>query len=130
MFQTYAQAMGIAIIVLGVVGFLAGEQHLLGLINIDAMEDAVHLLTGGIMAFVGFTQRNTVVVRNVIGGVGVLYLLVGLLGWMSPTLLGLLPHGYTAVDNLVHMILGAVGMILGWAYGGRSVASAARGSVR
>jgi hypothetical protein len=37
----------------------------------------------------------------------VIYLLVGLLGFVVPTLLGLLPHGYSVFDNLLHLVLGA-----------------------
>ena len=33
---------------------------------------------------------------------GVVYLLVGVLGFVVPMLFGLLPHGYSIVDNLIH----------------------------
>ena len=37
---------------------------------------------------------------------GVIYLVVGLLGFVVPTLFGLLPDGYTIFDNLLHLALG------------------------
>jgi hypothetical protein len=78
------------------------------------MEDIVHLLTGGLMAYAGFASRDVASVKTVVGGVGVAYLLVGLLGFITPTLFGLLPHGYSVFDNILHMALGAVGIAMAW----------------
>lgn len=47
MVRQYAKYMGIAIVLIGVVGLLLGEQSLLGVLNIDLGEDIVHLATGG-----------------------------------------------------------------------------------
>ncbi|MBD0306032.1 MAG: hypothetical protein ICV76_05705 [Nitrospiraceae bacterium] len=113
MIYLYAQAMGIGIILIGVVGLLLGEKPLLGVVNIDVVEDAVHLLTGGLMAFIGFTQSEHTI-RNVVGGISAIYLLVGVLGFITPSLFGLLPHGYTAVDNIIHLALGVIGLGLAW----------------
>jgi hypothetical protein len=113
MIQVYAQAMGIAIVLFGVVGLFLGEQPLLGLLNIDVTEDGIHLLTGGLMALMGFTQPARPV-RNVVGGISAIYLIVGILGFITPSLFGLLPHGYTAVDNVIHLALGAIGLGLAW----------------
>lgn len=116
MVRTYAKLVGIVIILIGVVGLLAGEAPLLGLVNIEIAEDVVHLLTGGIMAAVGFGVRDTGVVRTVVGVIGVLYLLVGVLGFVAPGLFGLLPaHGYSVVDNLIHLVLGVLGVAVAWA---------------
>jgi hypothetical protein len=99
MARTYAGVVGVVIILIGIVGLLLGEQPLLGLANIDIMEDIIHLVTGGILAYVGFGQRDVEFARNVVGGLGVIYLLVGVLGFIIPMLFGLLPHGYSVVDN-------------------------------
>ena len=114
MVRQYAQVVGVAIIVLGVGGLLLGDQLLLGLLNIDIAEDIIHLVTGGLMAYVGFARPDPGLLRNVVGGLGVAYLLVGLLGFVVPTLFGLLPHGYTIADNLIHLALGAAGIAVGW----------------
>jgi hypothetical protein len=47
--------------------------------SIIIMEDMVHLLTGGLMAYVGFANRDLDVVKSVVGGIGVMYA-VGVLG--------------------------------------------------
>ena len=114
MTRQYAQVVGVVIILLGVGGLLLGEQALFGVLNIDIAEDLIHLLTGGLMAYVGFAQRDNALLRNVVGGLGVVYLLVGLLGFIAPTLFGLLPHGYSIVDNLLHLVLGILGIVVGW----------------
>ena len=114
MVRTYAQYMGLAIFGIGVVGLLAGEQPLLQLVNIDAVEDLIHLLTGGAMAYVGYASRDIELVNRVVGGVGVAYLVVGLLGFITPTLFLLLPHGYSLFDNLLHLAIGGIGIYLAW----------------
>ena len=114
MVRQYAQVVGVVVILIGVVGLLLGEQALLGLVNIDVVEDVVHLATGGLLAYVGFAQRDIRLVRSVVGGLGVVYLLVGALSFIAPTLFGLLPHGYSIVDNVAHLTLGVLGIAVTW----------------
>jgi hypothetical protein len=118
MARTYAGVVGVVIILIGVVGLLAGEEPLFGLVNIDIVEDLVHLLTGGLLAYVGFGQRDEGLARNVVGGLGAVYLLVGLLGFVVPMLFGLLPHGYSVVDNIIHLGLGVVSIAVAFLQGG------------
>lgn len=117
MVRLYSKSMGVAIVLVGVLGLILGEESLLGIINIDLVEDIVHLLTGGLMAYVGYANRDLVAVRGVVGGVGVAYLLVGVLGFITPTLFGLLPHGYSVFDNVLHLALGALGIAIAWFVG-------------
>ena len=118
MARMYAGVVGVVIILIGVVGLLAGEEPLFGLVNIDIVEDLVHLLTGGLLAYVGFGQRDEGLARNVVGGLGAVYLLVGLLGFVVPMLFGLLPHGYSVVDNIIHLGLGVVSIAVAFLQGG------------
>lgn len=115
MVRTYAKVVGIVIILIGVVGLIAGEEPLLGLFNIEIGEDVVHLLTGGVMAGVGFGVRDISLVRTVVGVIGVVYLLVGVTGFVAPELFGLLPaHGYSVADNVLHLALGVLGIAVAW----------------
>lgn len=114
MVRQYAQVVGVIVILIGVVGLALGDQSLGGALNIDIIEDLVHLVTGGLMAYVGFARVDSGLQRNVVGGIGVLYLLVGLLGFVDPSLFGLLPSGYSVVDNLIHLVLGVLGIAVGW----------------
>ncbi|MDP8972655.1 MAG: DUF4383 domain-containing protein [Actinomycetota bacterium] len=104
--RRYAQILGVVLILVGLLGLLLGERVWLGVLNVDLFEDIVHLVTGGLLAFVGFSERGVEYARSVVGGLGVVYLLVGLLGFVTPALFGLLPHGYSVFDNLLHLALG------------------------
>ena len=39
---------------------------------------------------------------------GVVYLAVGVLGFLVPMMFGLIPHGYTVFDDLLHLALGVL----------------------
>lgn len=120
--RLYAKVAGVTIVLIGVGGVLLGEKSLLGVLNIDIAEDIIHLVTGGLMAGVGFRGSDRAV-RSVVGGLGVVYLLVGVLGFLVPDLFGLLPHEYkTVLDNLIHLSLGVLGMSVGFFVGPRPVA--------
>jgi hypothetical protein len=123
--RLYAQIVGVVLLLLGVLGLLLGERTLLGLVNIDIVEDIIHLLTGGILAYVGFGQRDEGVARNVVIGLSVIYLLVGLLGFVLPDMAGLLPHEYSVADNIIHLALGALGLFVALAPGSRFTTSRA-----
>lgn len=111
MARTYATIVGAVLLLLGVVGLLLGDELLLGLVNIDSLEDVIHIVSGALLLYAGL-QRNTGVTRGVVGVVSVVYLLVGLLGFVVPYLFGLLPHGYSVVDNAIHLILGILGFLI------------------
>ncbi|MEJ7771124.1 MAG: DUF4383 domain-containing protein [Geodermatophilaceae bacterium] len=118
--RTYAKLAGIVIVLIGIGGLILGEQSLLGVLNIDIAEDIVHLVTGGLMAVVGFRGSDRAV-RLVVGGLGVVYLLVGVLGIFVPDMFGLLPNEYkTVLDNIIHLTLGVLGIVIGFFIGRRS----------
>ena len=57
-------------------------------------------------------QRSAAVARTIVGVVSMVYLLVGVLGFVVPYLFGLLPHGYSIVDNAIHLVLGILGLLI------------------
>jgi len=118
--RTYAKVVGVIIVFIGVGGRVRGEQSLLGVLNIDIAEDIVHLVTGGLMAAVGFRGSDSAV-RLVVGGLGIVYLIVGVVGIFVPDMFGLLPSEYkTVLDNLIHLTLGVLGIVVGFFVGRRS----------
>ncbi len=122
--RTYAQVLGVVLILIGVVGLILGDALFLGILNIDIVEDIVHILTGGILAYVGFGRLDLGTARNVVIALGVVYLLVGILGFVLPTLFGLIPHGYTIFDNLLHLVLGVLSIAVAFAERGTTEARA------
>jgi hypothetical protein len=104
--RIYAQIIGVVLLLVGVVGLVLGDQVWLGILNIDIVEDIVHLLTGGLLAYVGFGRTDPAVTRTVVGVLGIVYLVVGVLGFVVPMMFGLIPNSYTVFDNLLHLALG------------------------
>ena len=99
MARTYATVLGAVLL-------------LLGLVNVDLLENVIHLASGVLLLYAG-TQRNVGVARGVVVlVVSLVYLLVGALGFVVPYLFALLPHGYSLVNNLVHLILGILGLLV------------------
>ncbi len=91
-----------------------GNQVWGGILNVDIAEDIVHVITGGVLAYVGFGPTELSVTRSAVGSLGIIYLMVGVLGFASPTMFGLVPHGYTAFDNLLHFFLGSLSLAVAW----------------
>ena len=112
--RTYAKVIGVVLLALGAAGLVLGDQ-LVGLLNIEIVEDVVHLAIGAVLAFIGFGMRDSATGRMVAGIIGISLLVVGVVGFIDPKLFGLLPNvGYTWLDNVVHLALGALGAYVGF----------------
>ena len=121
--RIYAQVIGVVLLLIGVIGLVLGDQVWLGLLNVDIFEDIVHLVTGGLLAYLGFGRTDPTLTRTVVGVLGIIYLVVGVLGFVVPMVFGLIPHGYTVFDNLLHLALGILSIAVAWFVGGERVAS-------
>lgn len=121
--RIYAQIIGVVLLLVGVVGLVLGNRVWLGILNVDILEDITHLITGGLLAYVGFGRIDLALTRTVVGVLGVIYLVVGVLGFVVPTIFGLIPHGYTLFDNLLHLALGILSIAVAWFVGGERAAS-------
>ena len=110
MLKRFAQILGVVLILVGIVGLVLGNRVWLGILNVDIVEDIVHLATGGILAYVGFSGIDLSTARSVVLALGVVYLVVGILGFVVPTMFGLIPHGYTVFDDLLHLALGGLSL--------------------
>jgi hypothetical protein len=106
--KQFARIIGVVLILVGIVGLVLGNKLWLGILNIDIVEDIVHLVTGGLLAYVGFGRTDLVTTRNLVLALGVIYLAVGILGFLVPMMFGLIPHGYTLFDDLLHLALGVL----------------------
>jgi hypothetical protein len=112
--RVYATVTGASVVLIGIIGLLLGDQSLFGVLNIDLAEDAIHLVSGGALLAAGLLAQERVV-RSVVGVIGVVYLAVGLLAFATPRMFGLIPHGYeTVLDNLIHLTLGVLGIVIGF----------------
>jgi hypothetical protein len=111
--KRFAQILGVVLILVGLVGLVLGERVWLGILNV---EDIVHLATGGLLAYVGFSRMDLSTARSVVLALGIIYLVVGILGFVVPMMFGLIPHGYTIFDNLLHLALGVLSLVVAFFY--------------
>ncbi len=114
MVREYGKIVGVSVVLIGIVGLLLGQKSLFGALNIDIAEDVIHLVTGGLLAYVGFAKRDSGLARAVVGGIGVVYLLVGAISFAEPNPLGLFPSEYSVLDNLIHLTLGVLAIAVAW----------------
>ena len=110
MIKRFAQILGVVLILVGLVGLVLGDKVWLGILNVDIVEDIVHLATGGLLAYVGFSGMDFSTARTIVLALGVVYLVVGILGFVVPTMFGLIPNGYTIFDDLLHLALGGLSL--------------------
>ncbi len=121
--KRYAQIIGVVLLLVGVIGLVLGDQVWLGILNVDIFEDIVHLIMGGVLAYVGFGRTDLATARNVVLALGVIYLVVGILGFLIPMMFGLIPHGYTVFDDLLHLALGVLSLAIALFAPGREPAT-------
>ncbi len=109
--KAYAMWGGIILLVLGVVGLFTGNT-LFGL-NSDGLEDVIHIVAGALLAYFGFrgTGAQAASWSKIFG---VVFLIVGVVGFFSRPLFGLLPTGLGMMDNVVHLIYGVLGVWAGY----------------
>jgi hypothetical protein len=114
--KRFAQILGVVLILVGLLGLVLGDRVWLGILNVDIVEDIVHLATGGLLAYVGFSRMDLSTARSVVLALGIIYLIVGILGFVVPMMFGLIPHGYTFFDNLLHLALGVLSLVVAFFY--------------
>jgi hypothetical protein len=119
--RQYAGIAGIIVLALGVIGVIArlitASDYLFNLINVSWTENLIHLITGGLMAYVAYKQSDTSLAKSVVGVLGFIYLLVFVVSLFSSTVFGLIGSGLTLTDNLVHLVLGLAGIYVAYIAG-------------
>lgn len=95
MIRTYTRIVGVVLVSLGLAG-------LAGIVGVAVAASFFHAAVGGIFVYLGFWQRDAAVVRQVVGGMGVLLLVVKSVTIFSPSLLGESPlHGPVEITCLI-----------------------------
>lgn len=77
--RALTKIVGLVLIALGIVGVVVGTEPLLGLFNLDHLENIIHLLTGALLTYAGFRSPEPQL-RKVVGTLGVLSLGAGIPG--------------------------------------------------
>ena len=113
MIQRAAQVFGVVLLLVGVLGFvatgmsmnadMATAPKLLGLFPVNALHNVVHILLG----VWGLLAARTVAAATQFAKMSAgIYLVLALLGFVAPTMFGLVPLGGN--DIWLHAILGIV----------------------
>lgn len=104
--RIFAKIFGPVLLLVGILGLVLGEQSLGGELNIDVVEDLIHVASGSLLMYLGFMAKDSLAKTGVMV-VGAVYLLVTILGFAAPDLIEeFAPHGYSIVDNLIHLVVG------------------------
>ncbi|MEN9523971.1 MAG: hypothetical protein RL536_40 [Candidatus Parcubacteria bacterium] len=104
-----ALVFGIIFLVVGVLGFFSNP--LLGVFDVDTLHSVIHVVFGLILVVVG-TKSSSAAATTLVW-VGVIYLLLAVVGFLQgDTVLGIIP--VNSADNWLHLVLGAVILLLGW----------------
>jgi hypothetical protein len=102
MLRFYARALAVLLTLSSIVFFVRVAGIGLGV-------GIFHLSSAAIFAYVGFSRRNSAIIRGVVGGLGVLFLLSGLLVALTVSFLGF-PFEGRGWAGLVQAALGGLTM--------------------
>lgn len=111
MTKTIATLFGVIYLIVGVAGFfpqLGGSMSmtsntLLGVASVNVLHNIVHLIIGLAGLSGGRTDAGAASFGKTFG---VILIVIGLLGFLTPNLLGILPIG--GYDIWIHLVTGAV----------------------
>ena len=114
MAKTVCKLFGLVLLLVGLVGF--AKADLLGM-HLTTLHNIVHIATGLIALYLGFSGSYAAA-RTFCLVFGVIYLLLGVVGFLAPnvvaSLIGMNMGGENLTpDNIVHVLLGVVFLAVG-----------------
>jgi hypothetical protein len=121
--QLYALVIGLTLVAAGIIGFFYNASFgtgdgterdaVLGILDVNAWHNLVHILTGAIGLAVAGAYASS---RGYALGLGAVYLLVALLGFIAgdgEEIFNLIP--VNTEDNVLHLLIGVAGVGAGLA---------------
>lgn len=114
MLRTTARVLGVLVAVLALAGFFVEGEHLMGFMNVDIALDVMRVIIAAALLYAGFGRTSAGTIRTVLLIVGALYVIMGVIAIIDPTLFGMLPTGFTGFDVAFHLVvgIGSVGVAL------------------
>lgn len=115
--RTFAIVVGVVLVVLGIAGSLGnpivGDPDQTGLIVTGFGHDLVHLISGALFLHVGLALNGRNRAFGLVG-LGLVFLITGVLSFLSPDLLGLYDEPTSGLDQIGHVLLGLAAVVIGW----------------
>ncbi len=116
MTKSLALVFGFVFLLIGVLGFvpvITTDHMLLGIFHVNPAHNVVHLLSGAIALWAGFTSFRAS--KNYFRIFGIVYGLVAVLGFMvgDGLLLGLISNN--TADTWLHVVISLVSLVVGFA---------------
>ena len=115
--RTFAIIVGTVLVALGIGGSLGnpivGGPQDTGIIVTGFGHDLVHLVTGALFLHVGLALNGRNRAFGLVG-LGVFFLLSGVLSFLSSDLLGIYDARTSGLDQLAHVLLGVAAIVVGW----------------
>lgn len=115
--RTVAAVLGVVYLAAGVAGFVTASP-LFGLFEVNVLHNVVHLVFGAALLY---GVMNTAMATNINRTVGIILVVLGILGFVIPDGLGLVPLG--GYDIWLHLASGIVLLAISM-MGSREVATA------
>ena len=113
MAKAYAVMLGILIGSHAFVGWFIEGSRMLGVLNVDVLNDIVYTVCAVALLVVGTTGTPVKVIQAVLLVVGLVFVLLGLGSLADERLGGLLPSGTTIIDHLLLFGTGGAALLLG-----------------
>jgi hypothetical protein len=114
MIRKLAWIFAIALIAVGILGFIPGITsggNLLGIFAVDTVHNLIHLVSG--IAFLIAVKKSASAAKTVFKVFGVIYGLVAVIGlFQGDTVLGLITTNMA--DHVLHIVIAAVALFVGF----------------
>lgn len=124
MLKTIAIIFGIIMVAVGILGFVPQANTgdlLLGIFRVNGVHNLIHLATGAVAILCGLSTAHASKVFFQV--FGIVYAIVAVLGffYMDHSILGLVANNMA--DNLLHIVIAAASLYLGFAFVDRDIPS-------
>lgn len=106
MVRTVARVQGITLILLAVSSVVIGGDALHGVLHIALMENLIHLVTGGLLIWVGVTHAEKRASLTV-AILSALFLLLGIPALFSS---GIVANDYSWIHEVIRLVIGVIGI--------------------
>jgi hypothetical protein len=104
---------GLIVGLLGLLGLISGETQLGDSMNVDIALDIIRIALGAYLIY--SSRKSLPAMRTALNVFGIAYLAMFVLGVISPSLFGIAPHQLGWMDQTLHLVGGAAGLLLGMA---------------